>query len=136
MLQSIIQNLASQTNADSSTVQDAIGIMLNFVKENADSDSVSQLFSGMPEAETLAASATPAQEAGGLMGMGASLLSSIGGSSGDAIAQLARLQDLGLDMGQISTIGETLFKEARNIVGDDIIDSIIEQIPALKQIMG
>jgi hypothetical protein len=40
---------------------------------------------------------------------------------------------LGLDMGQISTIGKEVFAYAREVAGDEVVGEIAAAIPGLSQ---
>jgi hypothetical protein len=64
----------------------------------------------------------------GLMGVSAGAM-----GGGGIMALGGQLMGLGLDMGQIQTVGKEVFAYAREIAGDDVVGEIAGAIPGLSQ---
>jgi hypothetical protein len=64
----------------------------------------------------------------GLMGVAAGAM-----GGGGIMALGGQLMGLGLDMGQIQTVGKEVFAYAREIAGDDVVGEIAGAIPGLSQ---
>ena len=64
----------------------------------------------------------------GLMGVAAGAM-----GGGGIMALGASLMALGLDMGQIQTVGKEVFAYAREIAGDEVVGEISAAIPGLSQ---
>ena len=64
----------------------------------------------------------------GLMGVAAGAM-----GGGGMMALGAGLMGLGLDMGQMSTVGKEVFAYARELAGDEVVGEISAAIPGLSQ---
>ena len=131
MMEELVRNVAAQVGADEETARSAIGTLLAFVRDNAEEADARALFEQVPEAAALAEEgAAQAADAGGnggggLMGMLGGML---GGSMGAAMSALDRLQALGLDTGQIGTVGKALFAHLKNEADEELVRRILDDL--------
>jgi hypothetical protein len=109
----IVDQVASQAGIDRSVARQAVGIILNFLSREGPRPQVGVLVDGIPGGKALAD-----QYAGsgtGLMGV-----------YGD-------LSAAGLGMGEIQSVTRTFVGLARERVGTDKVDAVVNAIPGLGQ---
>ncbi len=131
LMQDLIHNLAQDIGTDEATARGALGTLLCFMRDNAEEQDVQALFAQVPEAKALAEEAAAGDadagggSGGGLMGMLGGL---VGGSMGAAMNTLGRLQDMGLDTGQIGTAGKALFRHLEQQAEPELVRRILDQL--------
>ena len=116
----LIDGLAAKAGIDSAVAEKAVGIILNFLRNEGPSDKVQALIDKISGAEaTIAASNTGGGLArlmgGGLMALG------------------TRLMSLGLGITEIQNIARELLRFGRNKIGADRMGEIISRTPGLSQ---
>ena len=114
----IIAKVAAAAGIDASVAEKAIGAILGFLKKEGPADHVATMMEKLPGADDLIAKAPSGGmfgAMGGIMGLGSQLMSS------------------GLSMGQVQTVGRTLFASAREQVGEETMGQIVASIPGLSQ---
>jgi len=124
-MQEIIKAVAARAGLDEETARQVAGTLLSFVRDSADEADVRALFEQVPAAAELAeqgAAQTGGDAGGGLMGMLGGML---GGSLGAAMGALSRLQELGLDTGQIGEAGKALFEQLSEQADAETVQRIL-----------
>lgn len=136
MLNQIISQIAQKVGIDEGVAEMAVGAMFDFLRKQGSSSELTTLFAHTPGATELADQNAIAEAPSGIGGLVANFMGGKDSGVGDAMALISKLDEAGLETGQIRSIGEELFSQARGIIGDDGVDNIIGNIPALKQFMG
>jgi hypothetical protein len=121
-MQELIDRVAAAAGIDATTAQQAIGMILAFLRKEGPTDQVDKLLGAMPGAADLAA-AHEGGGGGGLMGM----------FSGGLMGLAGQLSGLGLGMGEMQSVGRELFNVAREQAGEDTVGEIAGSIPGLGQ---
>ena len=136
-MEELVQRITAATGLDPQVVEQAVGMILGFFKKHAPAGPMGDLLNSLPGSEeTIEANAGGG---GGLMGAVGGLLGGLGGSVGGAAGLMAlagQLQGKGLDMGQIKTVGQEIFKFGGEQVGPDQMKEIAKNIPGLSSMMG
>ena len=117
-MEDIIAKVAAAAGVDTSVAEKAVGAILGFLKKEAPAEHVATMMEKLPGAEGLIANAPSGGmfgAMGGIMGLGSQLMSA------------------GLSMGQVQTVGRTLFSSAREKVGEETMGQIVSAIPGLSQ---
>ena len=129
----IIKSLSEKFNLSESSVRSAAGVLLKFLKEKSAGTEFEEILAKIPGAMGLLASApTEAASAGG--GLLGGLMGAIGG--GDLGKVLSGLQSAGVPMEKIGPFAREFLKEARDKVGSERVDEILNRIPMLKNLLG
>jgi hypothetical protein len=121
-MEELIARLTASSGLDAGTAEKAVGMILAFLRKEAPGEAVESVIGGMPGAEDAIANAG----GGGLMGM-------MGG--GGVMGLGAQLMGAGLSMGQMQSVGKTLFEFGREKAGEDKMGEVIGQVPGLSQFM-
>ena len=133
-MDNLIARVATATNLSPDVARKAVALMADFIQREASEDAVRDLFEKAPELQAIIASGAPTGGEGmgmslkGLMGIAAGAM-----GGGGLMALGGQLMGLGLDMGQIQTIGKEIFGYAREVAGDDVVGEIAGAIPGLSQ---
>lgn len=117
-MEDIIAKVAAAAGVDTSIAEKAVGAILGFLKKEAPAEHVETMMAKLPGADALIAMAPSGGMfggMGGIMGLGSQLMSA------------------GLSMGQVQTVGRTLFASAREEVGEETMGQIVSSIPGLSQ---
>ena len=132
-MDNLIADVAASAGVAPDVARKAVALILDFLKREAPEEAVNTLFDKAPALRAIVATAQTGGEGlggtlRGLMGvaagaMGGGGLMSLGGD----------LMGLGLDMGQIQTVGKTVFAYAREKAGDELMGEISAAIPGLSQ---
>ena len=123
----LIDRIAGETGIERDTADTAIRVILRFLHSDGPSETVERLAREMGAAEALDISAA---WPGGLLG-------SLGGlfAGGGAMAAFSALSACGLDMDQIQHLVQSFIGFAREKVGDDTVDEVIDTIPGLDRLL-
>lgn len=127
-MQDILAKIAADNDLDVATTEKAVGMILNFLKKDADPAAVASMMEAMPGAEALAAAQAAEGSGGGLMG---SVMGMMGG--GGVMGLGTQLMGAGLGMGQISGVSKQLFEIGREKAGEDVMGAIVGSVPGLSQ---
>jgi hypothetical protein len=120
VMNELIDRLVASAGIDRAQAEQAIGIILDFLLKEGPTDRVQALISALPGAsDAIAAQQAPAGAGNFLTGMG--------GVMGAA----NRLMGVGLSMGQVQTVTRELVAHARETVGEDAVEEIVDAIPGL-----
>ena len=119
----LIARLTDSVGIDQSTAQQAIEIILGFLKQSGPGDKVQELLVAIPGAEDAVAN---------IGGGGGGILGGMGGMMG-AMGAMNQLSSAGLDTGQVQSVAREIVGFAREKAGDDVVDEVISSIPGLSQ---
>jgi hypothetical protein len=125
-MEELVARLASVAGIDPATAEKAVGIILAFLEKEGPADAVAKLVDAIPGSRD----AVNAEGGGGLMGMLGGML---GGGSGGVTGLGGQLMGIGLDLGQMQTIGKELFGFAAEKAGPEVVGRIVAEIPGLNQ---
>ncbi len=138
-MQEFIQKAAAQLGVDGTTVSSAIGTILDLIKEHMPGTDFQALLAKIPGAGALLGQAGGADEGGsggGLLGgIGDGLGGLMGGSGGSALGSLAKLQETGLDTGQIGSLLGMFKDHASEQAGSDLADKAFGSVPGLGNLL-
>jgi hypothetical protein len=123
----IINVISERLGISRPVVRDAIKILLEFVRKRIEVAQFEEIMARIPGAGALLAE-IPTATAPGSGG----LLSSLGGSVGDAAKVFSGLQSAGLQSAQIGPFIQAFLEKSREIAGPEIVDQFIRQVPMLK----
>jgi hypothetical protein len=128
-MEEMIAQIAQSAGIDTETAKKAVGTILGFLQKEAPADAMNQLLEKIPGADQAIADAQASGGGGGLMGAIGGLMGGGGGLMGLA----GQLQGLGLGMGEMQSVGKTLFAQGRELVGEDVMGQIAGSVPGLSQ---
>ena len=117
----LIGRLVANCGVERPVAENAVGIILDFLRKEGPADKVQALIDKMPGAEALIAAAGEGQGSGGMFGMG--------GIMGAA----NRLMSAGLSMGQVQSVTREIVAYAREKAGEDAVGEVVGAIPGLGQ---
>jgi hypothetical protein len=121
-MQELIDRVAAAAGIDAATAEQAVGIILAFLRKEGPAEPVEKLLGAIPGAGDLAA-AHEGGGGGGLMGM----------FGGGLMGLAGKLSGIGLGMGEMQSVGRELFNVAREQAGEDTVGEIAGSIPGLGQ---
>ena len=124
-MQEVLNRIASETGLTPEKAMEAVGHILNYMKNEATDPAVETMIAETPGAEDAMAAAGGG--GGGLMG------SVMGAFGGGIMALGAKLMGMGLDMGQIRMIATELVTYAKANAGAETVDRVIATTPGLSQ---
>ncbi len=124
-MEELITRIVTKVGLDDETARAAVRVIFTFLFEQGDSQKVTALAQKIPGAAEYVAtndenSAATLGGLGGLMG-------------GGTMEALAKLQALGLGMGQIQGVTKETVDFARETAGEEIVNEIVSSIPGLSQ---
>lgn len=125
-MEELIARVTRATGLDAQTAQQAIGIILSFLKKEGPPDEVNKLLAAMPGSEDVVAQSGDGGP-GGLMG---GLMGAMGGG---VMALGQKLMGAGVGMGQMQPLGRELFAFGREKAGEDVMGEIVGSIPGMGQ---
>jgi hypothetical protein len=133
-MDNLIARVATAADIAPDIARQAVSLVVDFVKREAPEEAVDKLLAKAPALNAIVASGQTTGGEGmggfvkGLMGVAAGAM-----GGGGIMALGSQLMGLGLDMGQIQTIGKEVFAYAREVAGDDVVGEISGAIPGLSQ---
>jgi len=134
-LEEFIKLASGKLGIDASTATSAVGSLLGTIKQQGDPAAVGQLFSKLPGASKLAASANDGSGGGseGVLGKIGGMLGGVLGGKGEALGGLATS---GLSPEKIPAFVSEFIDWIKQKVGPDVVNKVVSSIPALKSIVG
>ena len=126
----LFQRIHAATGLSTDTAAKAVEIILNFLRKEGPEGSVDQLVERLPGAESLIRAHGEEGNPGLLGGVAGGLAGLMAGGEG-VMAAFNDLTSAGLDMEQIQATVEEFVAFAREKAGDQVVDDIISDIPAL-----
>lgn len=124
-MQDLINRIVGKTGVSEDVAEQAVGIILRFLKKDGPTDKVDQVLDTMPGAREL----VDEQPKGG-----GGLLGGLMGGMG-AMGALNELMAAGLGMGEVQSVTREIVAYAKEKAGEDVVDDIIESIPGLSQVV-
>lgn len=124
-MQELITSLSTQTGLAPATLEKAIGILVQLLREHAEPGPMAELLAKIPGAAALADQHGAAQ-ASGLMGL-------LGGAMGGPMAAVAKLQGAGLDLEQIKAVGAGVLEHAKQMAGPELVKQVADRVPGLSE---
>ncbi|SEC91705.1 hypothetical protein SAMN05519104_2356 [Rhizobiales bacterium GAS188] len=124
----LIAKLTQAAGIDAATAQNAVTIILNFLKKEAPAEHVEQAVAAIPGAQQAVEQQADAASPGGMAGLGGLM-----GGAGGLMALAGQLTGAGLSMGQMQTVGKELFAHVREKAGEDVVGGIVAAVPGLSQ---
>ena len=119
MMNDLIARISESVGIDAGVAQNAVGLMLAFLKKEGDASAVSSMFSKVAGADALA------DEHIGELG---------GGFLGGGVMGLGqKLMGLGLGMGEISSVAKETIGFAKEKADPATVDAVVASIPGLSQ---
>lgn len=127
----LITRLVAATGISADVATQATGIILAFLEKEGPASEVAKLVDALKGGREAVNAALNAEgNGGGLMGM----LGGMMGGMGGGIAGLGgQLMGIGLDLGQMQTLGKELFAFAAEKAGPDVVGKIVSEVPGLSQ---
>jgi hypothetical protein len=125
----LIARVSSAVGVDAGVARTAVGEVLAFLHKEVPEGPVSEFLEKVAGSREVAEEAAAAGGAGGAGGLLGGLLNS--GLMGLA----AKLNGLGLDMGQIHKLGHEIFGYAEEVIGKEKVQQIAAAIPGLSQFL-
>ncbi len=135
----IIKAISQKINLPESVVRQGLGIVLNLVKQRSTGTQFEQLIKLIPGAGDVVAGGAPVESSeaggmlGGLLGKAGGLL---GGDLGAAAEALGSLQKAGIPVDKAGPLAKEFFDQAGAIAGPETVNALLEQMPALKSLVG
>jgi hypothetical protein len=123
----LIQRIVATVGIEEGTAQQAVGMILGFLKSEGPDDKVAQMMEALPGADSVIASVAESGGAGGLMGAVSGMM------SGGVMGLGQKLMGLGLGMGEVSGVAKETVAFAKEKASPEVVDSIIDEIPGLSQ---
>ncbi|WP_255701523.1 DUF2267 domain-containing protein [Afifella sp. H1R] len=127
LMEELVQRVRRALGVDAETAQSAIRAVFSFLNREGPEAEMAKLVAAIEGAEDYVGP-TPDQDAVTLGGLG-------GLMGGGIMEILGALQGLGLDIGQIQTLGEEIFGFAREKVGTETTDRLVRGTPGLSQFL-
>ncbi len=133
-MDNLIARVATSADVTPDVARQAVSLIVDFIKREAPEEAVDKLMAKAPTLNAIVASGETTGGEGmgrtlkGLMGVAAGAM-----GGGGIMALGGQLMGLGLDMGQIQTVGKEVFDHVREIAGDDVVGEIAGAIPGLSQ---
>jgi hypothetical protein len=130
-MEEIIARLTSVAGVDPATAEKAVAMILAFLEKEGPADAVARLVDAIPGARDAVNTTINAEgSGGGLMGMLGGMLGNMGGG---VTALGGQLMGIGLDLGQMQTIGKELFAYGSEKAGPEVVGRIVSEVPGLAQ---
>lgn len=126
----LIQRVADNVGIDPATAEKAIGMMLGFLQREAADGPVARMIEAIPGASELVAKYNGEGTGGG--GLLGGLLSAVG-AGGGVMALGQQLMSQGLGMGEITSLAKETIGYAKEHVGEDVVDEVVNSVPGLSQ---
>jgi hypothetical protein len=128
-----IKLLSEKLALPESTIRNAIGVLLNLLREKTPAAEFEKFVSRVPGAAELV-SQVPAAASGATGGLGG-LLGMLGGQAADLARASAALQQAGVPTDKIMPLVTEFFAKAREAAGPEAIDDLSRSFPILKTLL-
>ena len=125
----LIARVSAAIGVDAEVAKAAVGQVLAFLHEEIPEGPVSEFLDKVAGSREVVEQAAASGDAGGMGGL-------LGGLMGSGLMGLAaKLNGLGLDMGQIQKLGHEIFGYAEGVIGREKVQQIAGAIPGLSQFL-
>ena len=126
----LIARVSKAAGIEPELAQQAVGEIFAFLKREVPPEPVQKLLGGIAGANELADSIIKLQPPA----VGGGLLSSFGSLMGGGVMGLAsKLMGLGLNTGEMQSIGQELFRYTHEKVGKPVVDDVVAFVPSFRQ---
>jgi len=136
----LISQIAGQFGIDNDASKSVVGKVIEMFTSQFDGDQRSDILSKLPGAEELisevSGAAAGGSGGGGILGGLAGAASSMLGSGGSALEIGSILKSAGLDLDQAGPLVKMVIEFIQGKVGGDVVNSILEKISQLKELIG
>ena len=129
-----IKLLSEKLALPESTIRNAIGVLLNLLREKTPAAEFEKFVNLVPGAAELA-SQVPAAAASGATGGLGGLLGMLGGQAADIAKATSALQQAGVPTDKIMPLATEFFAKAREAAGPEVIDDLSRSFPVLKMLL-
>jgi hypothetical protein len=129
----LIKQIATKFGIPESVAQQAVGMLMSFLKKEGSSELFGQIAAAIPGANQAADQAPEPQEAAGLLGKVAGML---GGTTGKGAALASALTNTGLNSDQLAGFGEVVINFIKEKAGPQVVDQLLSQVPMLKSLLS
>jgi hypothetical protein len=127
-MEDLIASIVAATGVEPEIAKKSVETILAFLRKEGPKAEVDALFAAVPGAAE-AADAESGESGGGP-------IDGLAGAIGGGLMGLAgRLTSLGLDMGEMQTIGRQVFAYVRDKAGDELVGQVAAAIPGLAQFL-
>ncbi len=123
----LVTQISEKVGIDPALAEKAVGLMLNFLQTEGDSEAVSRMIAAIPGGADLVSGATGG--GGGLLG---GIMSALG-AGGGVMALGQQLMSQGLGMGEITSLAKETIATAKQYAGDEVVDQVVASVPGLSQ---
>lgn len=110
-MEELIARITAATGIDADLAQQAVGLMLGFLKQEGPDGAAGELVAAISGADGILAEPS----GGGVMGLG------------------GQLMGMGLGMGEITSVAQETIGFAKEQLGEDKVDEVVNAIPGLSQ---
>lgn len=131
-MEELIQRVAAAAGISPDTARESLGVILGFIRKHAPEGPMQEMLNSIPGGEAAIEENAGGGGGGGLMG---ALGGMFGGSAGGLMAIAGQLQGKGLDMGQMKTVGQEIFRYGEEQIGEDKMKEIFKSIPGVSAMM-
>ena len=128
-----IKLLSEKLALPESTIRNAIGVLLNLLREKTPAVEFEKFVALVPGAAELV-SQVPLAASGATGGLGG-LLGMLGGQAADIAKATAALQQAGVPTDKIIPLATEFFAKAREAAGPEVIDDLSRSFPILKTLL-
>ena len=127
-MEDLIARIAAAAEVEPEIAKKSVEMIFAFLRKEGPQAEVDALFAAVPGAAE-AADAGSAENGGGAMG------GLIGAMGGGLMGLAGRLTGLGLDMGDMQTVGRQVLAYIREKAGDELVGQVAAAIPGLAQFL-
>ena len=125
-MEELIDRVSGAAGIEPEVARKAIALILNFLQKEGPPEQVGKVLDAVPGAREAAAGAATEESGSGFLG-------GLMGGGGGLMGLAGKLGGIGLDMGEMQTVGREVFGFARERVGEDTLGEISGAIPGLHQ---
>lgn len=129
-MQDFINSVTERLGIDQDQAKGAVGSLLAMIRKEDDSGDANELVDKLPGANALADEAE-GDGGGGLLGKVGGMLGGLGGGAAGGLAGLAS----NLPTDKIGDFVKMFVDWAKEKVGPDLVNKVIDKVPALKSIL-
>jgi hypothetical protein len=129
----IVTAIAQKLGIPEDVVRSGLGVLLNFLKQEAGGSEFGALLNMIPGASDLANAPAPGAAGGGnfLGNLIGSVSSMFGGQTATIGKAVEGLQNAGINPAQVAPFVENFIGEAKKVAGEDTVNNLINSVPAL-----
>ncbi len=123
----LVARITAALNVEAQAAKVAVGHVLAFLQKEFPDGPVAEFIAKVPGAPEAIAASAAADSAAPTGGLGALM-----GGAGGIMGLAAKLNSVGLDMGQIQKLAKEIFHHAEQVIGRENVEKIANAIPAIR----